>query len=112
LAEEEAAGRGELRGVAGEEPGAVEDPLALGGEDLLGGEVLAGQGALPERRARSHRDGEYHPASRAGTSCPRGGWLSLVPRTVAWKGVGRADPKATARREQSEPLPPRGATRW
>lgn len=54
LEQEEAAGRGELRDVAGEEPGAVKDPLALGAEDLLGGEVLAGQGVLAEGGAGFH----------------------------------------------------------
>jgi len=58
LVREVAAGLAELREVAGEEPRAVEDPLALGLEDLLGGEVLAGEGVLAESGARLHDGGE------------------------------------------------------
>jgi hypothetical protein len=44
--------------VAGEEPRAVENPLALGAEDLFRREVFAGQSVLAEGGALSHGEVE------------------------------------------------------
>src|SRR5579863_2244756 len=54
LEKQAAAGGGELRDVAGQQPGPREDALALDAKNLLGGKVLAGESVLARRRARLH----------------------------------------------------------